>query len=88
MLNPPFLRGYTKNPIFILDLIMLVLFGREYDEERYASVIEASALIDDLAALPAGDMTEIGERGINLSGGQKARVRDFSISIVAWQFSV
>ena len=24
--------------------------------------------------LPAGDSTEIGERGINLSGGQKARV--------------
>ncbi|KAI2506990.1 ABC transporter [Fragilaria crotonensis] len=31
-------------------------------------------LADDLAALPAGDFTEIGERGINLSGGQKARV--------------
>merc|ERR1712038_1870343 len=34
----------------------------------------ACALIDDLAVLPAGDKTEIGERGINLSGGQKARV--------------
>jgi ABC-type bacteriocin/lantibiotic exporter with double-glycine peptidase domain len=29
---------------------------------------------DDLAVLPAGDLTEIGEKGINLSGGQKARV--------------
>lgn len=28
----------------------------------------------DIAMLTAGDMTEIGERGINLSGGQKARV--------------
>ncbi|KAI2496853.1 ABC transporter [Fragilaria crotonensis] len=51
-----------------------VLFGREFDEARYDSVIEACALADDLAALPAGDFTEIGERGINLSGGQKARV--------------
>jgi ABC-type multidrug transport system fused ATPase/permease subunit len=45
-----------------------VLFGRDYDEDRYEKVVEASALIDDLAALPAGDLTEIGEKGINLSG--------------------
>jgi ATP-binding cassette, subfamily C (CFTR/MRP), member 1 len=32
------------------------------------------ALLPDLQVLPAGDQTEIGERGINLSGGQKARV--------------
>lgn len=51
-----------------------ILFGRDFDEERYEEVIEACALLDDLAVLPAGDKTEIGERGINLSGGQKARV--------------
>ncbi|KAL7567897.1 hypothetical protein ACA910_019617 [Epithemia clementina (nom. ined.)] len=51
-----------------------ILFGREFDEERYNEVVEACALVDDIVILPAGDMTEIGERGINLSGGQKARV--------------
>jgi ABC-type multidrug transport system fused ATPase/permease subunit len=51
-----------------------ILFGREYDEERYNHVLDCCALLDDIAILPAGDMTEIGERGINLSGGQKARV--------------
>lgn len=51
-----------------------ILFGRQFDPDRYEEVIDACALRDDLAVLPAGDMTEIGERGINLSGGQKARV--------------
>ena len=51
-----------------------ILFGRDFDEERYNQVLDCCALLDDIAILPAGDMTEIGERGINLSGGQKARV--------------
>lgn len=51
-----------------------ILFGRPYLKERYDDVVEACALLDDLAVLPAGDKTEIGERGINLSGGQKARI--------------
>ena len=51
-----------------------VLFGEPFDAERYAAVVAACALGADIASLPAGDSTEIGERGINLSGGQKARV--------------
>ena len=37
-------------------------------------MIAACSLAHDIAALPSGDATEIGERGINLSGGQKARL--------------
>ncbi|KAJ2083951.1 hypothetical protein H4R24_000394 [Coemansia sp. RSA 988] len=51
-----------------------ILFGSSYEEEYYNRVIDACALRQDLDNLPAGDLTEIGERGINLSGGQKMRV--------------
>jgi ABC-type multidrug transport system fused ATPase/permease subunit len=51
-----------------------IVFGNEFDEERYARTIQVCALERDLAMLPAGDKTEVGERGINLSGGQKARL--------------
>ena len=40
-----------------------VLFGAPWDEAWYAQVLDACALGADLAALPAGDATEIGERG-------------------------
>ncbi|XP_041372529.1 multidrug resistance-associated protein 1-like [Gigantopelta aegis] len=51
-----------------------ILFGMNYDAEKYDRIIEACALKPDLDILPAGDLTEIGEKGINLSGGQKQRV--------------
>ncbi|PIK35517.1 putative multidrug resistance-associated protein 5, partial [Apostichopus japonicus] len=51
-----------------------ILFGKDFDEEKYTSVIEACCLTQDFEILPSGDKTEIGERGINLSGGQKQRV--------------
>uniref|UniRef100_A0A8B9QHE4 Canalicular multispecific organic anion transporter 1 n=1 Tax=Apteryx owenii TaxID=8824 RepID=A0A8B9QHE4_APTOW len=51
-----------------------ILFGSELDEARYQQVLKACALLPDLELLPAGDQTEIGEKGINLSGGQKQRV--------------
>jgi ABC-type multidrug transport system fused ATPase/permease subunit len=51
-----------------------ILFGAEYSEPRYSRVIHACALEADLATFPAGDATQVGERGITLSGGQKQRV--------------
>jgi len=51
-----------------------ILFGKEYNEELYDSVIECCALAHDLEVFQDGDMTEIGERGITLSGGQKQRI--------------
>ncbi|KAF9438940.1 hypothetical protein BGZ76_002939 [Entomortierella beljakovae] len=51
-----------------------ILFGREYDEERYNAVVEGCALITDFEILESGDATEIGEQGVTLSGGQKQRV--------------
>lgn len=51
-----------------------ILFGNQYDSVKYKRVLEVCCLLPDLQALPAGDETEIGHSGINLSGGQKARV--------------
>lgn len=39
------------------------------DRQRYESTIETCCLSADLAILQDGDQTEIGEKGINLSGG-------------------
>ncbi|KAG6057778.1 hypothetical protein E4U17_000949 [Claviceps sp. LM77 group G4] len=51
-----------------------IIFGYRYDADFYAKTVKACALLDDFTQLPDGDETVVGERGISLSGGQKARV--------------
>ncbi|CCE80487.1 Piso0_003604 [Millerozyma farinosa CBS 7064] len=51
-----------------------ILFGHKYDAEFYQHTIKACALNVDLKILPKGDKTQVGEKGITLSGGQKARL--------------
>lgn len=68
--------GYVaQNPwIFNGSVRENILFGLKYDEELYTETIAACALKDDLAILPDGDATIVGEKGLSLSGGQKARL--------------
>ncbi|XP_063094892.1 ATP-binding cassette sub-family C member 10 isoform X2 [Cavia porcellus] len=51
-----------------------ILFGKMFNAQLYREVLEACALNEDLSVLPAGDQTEVGEKGVTLSGGQRARI--------------
>mmetsp|Transcript_88228 Transcript_88228/g.175269 ORF Transcript_88228/g.175269 Transcript_88228/m.175269 type:complete len:1386 (-) Transcript_88228:154-4311(-) len=51
-----------------------ILFGADYDRKRLAQCIRCCDLERDFALLPAGELTRVGEKGIALSGGQKARL--------------
>lgn len=51
-----------------------IVFGHKWNPEFYDLTVEACALLDDFKNIPDGDQTEVGERGISLSGGQKARL--------------
>ncbi|KAI4171387.1 MAG: hypothetical protein LQ343_004343 [Gyalolechia ehrenbergii] len=51
-----------------------IIFTSPYEESRFRRVLEACALSQDLATFKDGDLTNIGENGVGLSGGQKARV--------------
>ncbi|KAJ1939808.1 ATPase-like protein [Linderina macrospora] len=68
--------GYVSQKPWIMNATVRdnVLFGSSYDEKFYSAVLDACALTEDIKQFQAQDMTEIGHRGINLSGGQKVRL--------------
>nr|XP_020645372.1 cystic fibrosis transmembrane conductance regulator [Pogona vitticeps] len=51
-----------------------IIFGVSYDELRYKTVIKACQLQEDISKFPEKDDTVLGEGGITLSGGQRARI--------------
>lgn len=68
--------AYVEQEPFIISGTLKdnILFGGEYDETKFNKVIESCCLEHDLQIFNRGADTEIGERGINASGGQKARI--------------
>lgn len=50
-----------------------LFFGDAGADTLSLKVVDACALKADLDLLAGGDMSEVGEGGINLSGGQKVR---------------
>ena len=68
--------AYTAQPPWVMNATVRenIVFGHRWDPSFYERTIHACALIEDMKSLPDGDQTEVGERGISLSGGQKARL--------------
>ncbi|RKO92589.1 P-loop containing nucleoside triphosphate hydrolase protein [Blyttiomyces helicus] len=64
-----------QQPWILTDTVQAnILFGRPMDETRLHSVVKSCSLAEDVESFPNGLATQIGEKGINLSGGQRARV--------------
>lgn len=66
--DPWILPGTVRDNIILRDDCKLI------NEAHYSRVLKACSLDQDLSQFPKGDATEVGERGISLSGGQKARI--------------
>lgn len=60
--------------VFAASVRQNIIFGLPFNRARYAEVVRVCALNEDFAQWPDGDKTIIGERGMSLSGGQRARI--------------
>ena len=76
LIRPDQVVGYCAQTPWLQSMSIRdnILFSEPYEEIRYKQVLEASALLPDLVEFKHGDLSNIGENGIGLSGGQKARV--------------
>lgn len=76
LLKPQGPIGYCAQTPWLQNMTIRenILFNAPYDDVRYKATLEACALLPDLANMKHGDLSSIGENGIGLSGGQKARV--------------
>ena len=68
--------SYAAQQPFIINATIRdnIIFYSKFNFERYKKVLEISQLENDIEKFPAGDMTEIGMNGVNISGGQKSRI--------------
>ena len=78
----------TQSPWVINDTLKgNILFGREFDQERYDKILSVCALLDDIAVLPAGDMTEIGKLSCCLLVFRDRTIRDESLTLFSFFLS-
>ncbi len=59
---------------FNSSILQNIMFGKPYDQKRFKEVISVCAMERDLKLFPYAERTLVGERGVSLSGGQKARI--------------
>ena len=51
-----------------------IILNEQFNKDKYINTILACELYNDFLRLDAGDCTKVSERGVSLSGGQKARI--------------
>jgi len=51
-----------------------VVFGRKFNSDWYDKVLHACGLIQDISTFPQRDQEILSDKGISLSGGQRARI--------------
>ena len=68
--------GYAAQDPWLFDgtVRQNILFGNEYDDQRYNDTIQLCNMEQDIASFQDGSNEMVGDRGTTLSGGQKARL--------------